>query len=93
MSDSQKRFFDELLAHYPRLAEYWDREDRSFLDEKATATMGVLSCGERVVLKALAAIWMGSAEAPFKLDFSGVGALSPNFRKPLVDWLLNPFWP
>lgn len=87
------RFFDELLAHYPRLAEFWDREERTFDEEAALAAMDVLSCGEKAVLKALAAIWLGRAGETFALDFSDLGALSPEWRQPLVEWLLTPFWP
>lgn len=93
MSDNQKRFFDELLAKYPRLEEFWGREEESFLDEKAVKGMGVLSSGEKVVLKALASIWMGNSRGEFDLDFTDVAELSPTWRQPLVAWLCNPFFP
>jgi hypothetical protein len=95
MSDTQRRFFDELLAHYPRLAEFWDREERSFDDERAERSMGVLSPGEAVVLKVLASIWMGCAPelSLYKIDVTDLAVLSPEWRAPLVEWILNPFWP
>lgn len=91
----QTRFFDELLCHYPRLAEFWDREKREFQDEKAeyAANGNALSSGERVVLKALASIWLGGSCVSYALDFTEMAALSPDFLKPLVQWLINPFWP
>ncbi len=92
-SVNQTRFFDGLLAKYPRLEEFWDRERREFNDIRAKKQMGVLSSGEKVVLKALASIWMGSSNGKFDLNFSDVADLSPSFRKPLVEWLINPWWP
>lgn len=93
MSDTQKRFFDELLAAYPRLAEFWDRSRRCLLDDRAEAAMGSLSPGERVVLKALASIWLGRADGGYEIDLTDLAALSPEWRKPLVQWLINPYWP
>ncbi|MEI6656354.1 MAG: hypothetical protein WCP45_16450, partial [Verrucomicrobiota bacterium] len=61
-SNSQTRFFDELLANYPRLLEFWDRPEREFRNDQAAAAMGALSSGERVALKALASIWLGRAD-------------------------------
>lgn len=95
MSETQQRFFDELLSRFPRLAEFWDREERKFKDEVAEDALrgGALSSGERVVLKALASIWLGSAVGGYEVDFSDLGALSPEFRQPLGKWLLTPFFP
>lgn len=93
MAETQARFFVELLAKYPRLAEFWDREKREFRDEAADAAMGKLSTGEAVVLKALASIWLGNAAGSYELDLTELAALSPEWRQPLVEWLLNPFWP
>jgi hypothetical protein len=94
MSETQKRFFDELLAKYPRLAEFWDREKREFQDEAAElALMGRLASGEAVVLRALASIWLGGACGDYKLDFTDLATLSPEWRAPLVEWLSTPFWP
>ena len=93
MSDTQERFFTELLEKYPRLAEFWDREKREFRDEAAEDALGVLSPGEAVVLKALASIWLGTGLGCYTLDFTDLAALPHEWRKPLVEWLLTPFWP
>jgi len=93
MSETQERFFAELQAHYPRLEQFWDREAREFRDEAAEDALGRLSPGEAVVLKALASIWLGCAHSAYQLDLTDLAALSPEWRKPLVEWLQTPFWP
>lgn len=94
-SETQARFFEELLSHYPRLAEFWDREAREFQDERAEDAVmsNALASGERVVLKALASIWLGGAHSVYSLDLTDLAALPLEWRKPLVGWLSNPFWP
>lgn len=93
--EGQARFFAELLVHYPTLARFWDDEAREFQDEAAEDALisGRLALGEAVVLRALAAIWLGHARSAYALDFTDLAALSPEWRLPLVGWISNPFWP
>lgn len=93
MSEEQARFFDELLAKYPRLQEFWDRDERQLKDDMVLAMLFRLSQGEQVALKALVSIWLGKAPSGCELDLTDLAALSPEWRAPLVQWILNPFWP
>lgn len=95
-SETQRQFFEVLLKHYPRLAEFWNREKREFDEVMASPAVlsgGVLSSGEKTILKALASIWLGSANSTFQLDITDLAALPVSERRPLVAWIANPFWP
>lgn len=85
MTAEQSRFF-LLLSNYPRLAPCWDAGSRSMVVMKPRG----LSAGEATVFRCLASIWLGEGHA---VPFADLAALDPASRKPLVEWLANPFFP
>ena len=100
MSENQKKFKELLEKHYWFLKQYWvwNASGSGELQlEAARASLGKLSSGERVILCCLVAIWcggLGKGMAAFKIDFSDLyGYVDPAERKPLLEWLVDPFWP
>lgn len=86
------RFF-ELLNHYPFLKSYWSRgENECDIERLKNDASGILSKGESVLAAAMLSIWTHSG-AHLPLDFSDLGALDEDARKPLIEWLREPFFP
>jgi len=94
VSDSQQRFFD-LLDQYPRFTDLWNLEKREYDPNATTATMYTCSPGEGVILKCLLTIWRGNAgpDGAFKIDLAELAIVDPVNRRPLLEWLADPFWP
>jgi len=97
---TDKERFSELLDEYPRLAGFWDRSNPNPCEwtcdlERVRAVGGALSGGECVIVDCLVSIWSGGLKAgtdDFRIDFSDIATLDRESRRPLIGWLLNPFW-
>jgi hypothetical protein len=92
MASTDKTRFFQLLDNYPTLSRYWDREADE-LKVKAFENATGLSGGETLVLNVLASIWFGSGRGKFEIDITDLAALSVEARRPVLEWLADPFWP
>jgi hypothetical protein len=82
---SNKERFWALLDYFPpRVRDQWDREGEEHLGDPIG-----LSHGEVTMHAALKAIWYGKGE----VDLADLAALDVQFRKPLLEWLADPFFP
>lgn len=88
MTDIDK--FYELLASYPFLNEFWDKE-KNRVDLEGIE-IGYFPSEYIVVNDVVLSIWNGQFNST-KVDITDLAALSPIRKKPLLEWLLNPFWP
>lgn len=93
MSEEQQQFF-AMLESYPTLKRFWD-QDSMDVDLKAVKkSEGYLSSGEFIALQVLTSIWLGTGTMMMlKIDFTDLAVLSPDFRRPFVEWLCQPFYP
>lgn len=83
------RFF-QMLDTCPRLANLWDRENRSMDIERFEKKLKLMSSGERHLAKFFAGVWLGENKYDFDL-LEAVHVLSD--RKIISDWIKNPFFP
>ena len=88
MSDRDK--FYELLAHFSFLEPFWDKgTHRVSLDGLDSSYFS----NEQIIVKnVILSIWNGRSNE-VKVDVTDIAALSPQDKKPLIEWLWNPFWP
>jgi len=89
-SESQTRFF-ELVALYPAIACYWDREARECRIEALKADMKGMSHGEKVMAKFFMAIWLHKNDEFSLIEAASV--LDKKHRVQIAGWLAEPFWP
>lgn len=84
--------FEALVSRYPRFAGIWSFGTPALCDtDLAHRELRVCATGEAVILKALLSIWSGSDGFP--IEFSDLGTLDENNRRPLAEWVANPFFP
>lgn len=89
---SQERFFD-LLKNYPRFAKSWNPERREMLGDPCRWPDGFTK-SDQVVAQILVSIWQGNASKPrHYVDITDVAELPAEFKKPILAWLADPFWP
>ena len=62
---------------------HWDADS-------IAARMGVWSTGEQVCARFVLSVWNPLV---FKFELQSVSSLSDSNRFPLVDWIINPWWP
>jgi hypothetical protein len=88
MSDKEK--FYDLLAQYPFLEGCWDKDThRANIEALNTACF---ASEQSTVKDVVLSIWNGGSNT-IKVDITDLAALSPELKKPLLEWLQNPFWP
>ncbi len=88
---TEKEKFKRMLKKYPSLRGFWKEIEGNFDTKGASVAVG-LSPSELVILKCLSSIWGGASNGN-DVDFTDIAALSIEDRKPLVEFLVNPFWP
>lgn len=82
--------FFKMLDKSPRIAGFWDRENRSLDIERFEKELKLMSSGERYLAKFLAGVWLGDNRYGFDL-IEAVHVLSD--RKIISDWIENPVFP
>lgn len=87
--ESQTRFF-ELVALYPAIACFWDREALECRVEALKADMEGMSHGEKVMANFFLAIWL-HRNGKFSL-IEAAYVLDDQHRKVIAGWLRDPFW-
>jgi hypothetical protein len=93
MSTEQEKFFT-LLNQYPNLAVCWNEQKREIRPRMIIRTNALASTGEKVILACLQCIWYGQAsDSGTFIDITQLAQLSDQYKRPIVEWLINPFWP
>jgi len=90
--NSKQKFF-KLLSHYPTLAHHWNTEKEELDIDQVEAAIGKLSSGEVVILNILVSIWLGSARDKHTIDITDLAAIDIHSKKPIIEWLIDPYWP
>jgi len=90
--NSKQRFFN-LLGNYPALSHYWNTEKEELDIDQVEAIRGKLSPGEVLLLNILVSIWCGNARNDFEIDITDLAAIDLHARRPIIEWLIDPFWP
>ena len=94
---AEDKFF-RLLTHYPFLTRYWTRpveakkgvrRKKAKCDSEALRR-AALSSGERVIAITMLSIWDRSGVD--LVDYTDLGKLEMHLKKPLIKWLIEPFW-
>ncbi len=98
MSAETERFLLFVAGNYPSMRDLWITEGGSTVyDEEAVGKFfGTASVGQSVILKSLLSIWSGrwsGSTGELSIEFFDLAILSPDARRPLIDWLANPFFP
>lgn len=88
-SESQTRFF-ELVALYPTISHFWDREARECRVEALKEDMEGMSHGEKVMANFFLAIWL-HRNGKFSL-IEAASVLDRPHREIIAAWLRDPFW-
>ncbi len=92
MKTESQQFFD-LLSNYPRLESFWDKETKSADFQAILNSYKKLSKGETIILKCLYSIWRGTAGKTHTIDITDLALLDAENKKPLLEWIINPFFP
>ena len=88
--NTQDKFY-ELLNNYPFARPYWDQEKREVDLEALNARSW--STHEQAVINALVEIWTGNTSNGFSASITELAQISDGLRKPILEWLADPYWP
>ncbi|ERK05609.1 hypothetical protein L580_3319 [Serratia fonticola AU-P3(3)] len=86
----QQRFYN-LIAEYPRIAAFWDWQNKSVDIDALELAIATMSHGEQILAKFFLSVWLGKNSGFDVIE--AASALDVKKRAIIANWLMSPFWP
>lgn len=88
----EQRQFRQLLNRFPSLVSFWNFQTRDCDVSALERAIPVMSHGEQIMARFVAAVWLGENRFDFDL-IDAAATLDDTHRQLITDWLLNPVFP
>lgn len=88
----EQRQFKKLLNDFPRLASFWNFENRDCNLQALEKAIPTMSHGEQIMAKFFVAVWLGENQFDFDM-IDAAASLDDTHRQLIINWLSNPVFP
>lgn len=89
---TDREIFYNVVNQFNFLKPLWDQAKHEIRLEAFENRLGTMSTGEKYLACFMANIWFHENRYDFSL-IDAMGRLDGPFRRPIVDWVKNPYWP
>ena len=90
MNDREK--FYSVVNQFTFLIPLWDQEHHEIKLDLLETQVTVMSSGERHITLFMANVWFNYERYPFDM-LKAASVLSGRYKRVLVEWVTDPYWP
>ena len=92
MTDREK--FYQVINSFDFLQPYWDQKKHKVKIDEIEERLGTMSTGEKHLALFMIGVWFHRSQIGMEFDlFTAFSTLGGHFRKPVIDWVNNPYYP